>query len=154
MSNFTKDLIGQLTEEVAQEIESLHDFFVGWFTGTLSDESFEEHFDHRFDTTTLLIQPGGRTAAFDQFRSAIHSTYDTNPDFRIKIRNVKVVRALNDLVLATYEEWQMNALASSPSDNGRVSSVLFQRQNDRLVWLHIHETWLPEDVMAAGPFDF
>ena len=59
-------------------------------------------------------------------------------------------------MLATYEEWQRNALASTPPDNGRVATVLFEddRAEDRLRWLHIHETWLPEEVMAAGPYDF
>ena len=27
-------------------------------------------------------------------------------------------------------------------------------QGERLTWLHVHETWLPSEVMAAGPYDF
>ena len=55
--------------------------------------------------------------------------------------------------VATYEEWQRNALASEPANNGRIASVLFAT-SDALQWVHVHETWLPADVMAAGPYDF
>jgi hypothetical protein len=56
-------------------------------------------------------------------------------------------------VLATYEEWQRNALASKPADNGRIATVVF-KIGDPLKWVHIHETWLPEAVMAPDDYDF
>lgn len=62
-------------------------------------------------------------------------------------------RAFPGYVLATYEEWQRNAIASKPADNGRIATALF-RAREQLRWIHVHETWLPRDVMAAGPFDF
>ena len=54
----------------------------------------------------------------------------------------------------TYEEWQRG---SWQPNNGRISTVLLQ--NDRvapggLAWLHLHEVWLPEEVVAAEPFEF
>ena len=45
------------------------------------------------------------------------------------------------------------ALASTPPDNARVATVMFHHA-DRLKWLHVHETWMPTEVMAAGPYDF
>ena len=62
--------------------------------------------------------------------------------------------ARSDLIAATYEEWQRNALASTPKDNGRIATVLFRREEERLRWLHLQETWLPDERMRAGPFDF
>jgi hypothetical protein len=54
--------------------------------------------------------------------------------------------------VVTYEEWQR----SNPN-NGRISTVLLQ--TDRvapggLAWLHLHEGWLPEAVVAAESFEF
>ncbi|MFT5397007.1 MAG: hypothetical protein ACI85N_002222, partial [Gammaproteobacteria bacterium] len=40
-----------------------------------------------------------------------------------------------------------------PPDNGRLATVIFKK-TDPLQWLHVHETWMPETVQAAGPFDF
>ena len=79
--------------------------------------------------------------------------HGSNPDFRIAIRNVVVRRVMPDVVLATYEEWQRNALASTPPDNARLATVAFAR-TEPLRWLHVHETWLPGEVAAAGPYDF
>jgi hypothetical protein len=83
----------------------------------------------------------------------VQAGYNTNPTFRIAIRNVTVRRVLGGEVLATYEEWQRNALASTPPENARIATVLF-KNSDSLEWLHIHETKMPEEVAAAGPYDF
>ena len=143
------DLLGRVREE----IEGLHKFFVGWFSGQLPAESFEEGFSIRFDPECLLIPPAGVILDMDRFTAAIRDNHDTNPEFRIAIRNVTLRRVFDNKVLATYEEWQRFALASKPPENGRLATVLFE-QGERLKWLHIHETWLPEDVQRAGPYDF
>ncbi|MBT8446810.1 MAG: hypothetical protein HKO62_08775 [Gammaproteobacteria bacterium] len=144
-----------LTEAVTEEIEALHRFFVGWFGGALPDDAalFQREFSARFDPGCVLIPPAGETLDMPLLTDRIRATYATNPSFRIAIRNVQVRHAGDDLVLATYEEWQRHAFKSTPPDNGRVATVLFARR-ERLTWLHVHETWLPADVMAAGPFDF
>ena len=144
---------------VRQEVEGLHEFFVDWFTGACegSDAVFGERFRIRFAPDCYLIPPNGRLMGFEKLDSAIHGDYGVNPDFRIAIRNVRVHRETGGLVLATYEEWQRNAVNSKPPDNGRIATVLFATGNNTatgLQWLHIHETWLPKDVMAAGPYDF
>ncbi len=136
------------------EIEGLHIFFEEWFSGRCDQADFEGRFDHRFDSKTVLVQPGGQLYARDEFREAVRSAHGTNPDFRIQIRNVTIHREKGDLFLVTYEEWQRNALASKPPDNGRLSSVLFDMSTGSPVWLHIHETWLPEAVIQSDEFDF
>jgi len=145
-----------LTTRVTREIEALHAFFVDWFTGSIpaSDEVFERRFSQRFDPTCLLIPPAGSTLNNTQLTSAIRGTYGNSPGFSIAIRRVQVRWQRGDTILATYEEWQRNARKSTPPDNGRAASVLFADLGSRLSWLHIHETWLPPEVMAAGPYDF
>jgi len=138
---------------IRQEIESLHEFFVGWFSGALPNSVFDAQFTRRFDPEFVLISPSGELLSLSQLSSGLRAAHGSNPDFRIAIREVQVRRTANSQVLATYQEWQRHALASAPPDNGRVATVLFNAA-DELRWLHVHETWLPAAQMAAGPYDF
>ena len=142
-----------LEQACREEIEGLHKFFVGWFSGQLPKDVFEAQFLARFDPEFLLIPPAGVLLSLDGLAKGVEDNYATNPDFRIAIRNVTVRRVLGDQMLATYEEWQRFALASKPPENARLASVLFTIGKP-LKWLHIHETWMPEDVARAGPYDF
>jgi len=142
-----------IDDRVLAEVEALHGFFVGWFSGRLPKHAFQSGFLDRFDPAFVLIPPAGTFMGLEALGSAVHSAHATNPEFRIAIRNVRVLRQLDGHVLATYEEWQRNALASTPPDNARVATVLFA-EGEPLHWLHVHETWLPEEVASAGPYDF
>ncbi len=141
--------------DVREEIEALHRFFVAWFAGRCArdDETVERELLQRLDERFVLIQPGGALRSRADFSSGLRSAHGTNPDFRIAIRDVQIRHSWNRHLLATYEEWQRNARASTPPDNGRLSTVLFEVA-DGFKWLHVHETWLPETVMRAGPYDF
>lgn len=143
----------ELLPKVRNEIESLHDFFVGWFSGRLEKDAFETDFQSRLSEDFLLIPPGGERLSLGELSRKLQGAYGSNPDFRIEIRAVQILRVFDGHLLATYEEWQRNALASKPADNGRISTVLFRNEKS-LRWLHVHETWLPKSVMEAGPYDF
>jgi len=143
----------QLEDQARAEIESLHEFFVGWFSGALPRESFESNFLPRFSKEVVFIPPAGHQLSYTGLVDAIRGGYANNSDFRIAIRNVRLRHNLADHLVVTYEEWQRNALASTPPDNGRVATVIFEK-GDPLRWLHIHETWVPPDQMTAGPYDF
>lgn len=140
-------------EAVKKEIEALHEFFVVWFTGKIPQAEFDSGFLKRFDSGFHLIPPAGVMLDLDAIASSIRAGYASNPDFRIAIRNVRVQRVFNGYILATYEEWQRNALASKPPDNARLATVLFADTRP-LTWLHVHETWMPKDRIEAGPYDF
>ena len=140
-------------DRVRQEVEGLHEFFVGWFSGRLPEREFESGFLSRFSDDLVFIPPAGTLLGLPELSAAVRAGHATNPEFRVQIRRVEVQREFEGFVLATYEEWQRNALASTPPDNGRVATVLFAFR-EPLRWLHIHETWLPRDVMAEGPYDF
>ena len=142
-----------IQDRIRQEIEGLHAFFVGWFRGTLPQSDFESAFLTRLSPDLTFIPPAGRLLGMGDLASLVRDRYASNPDFAIQIRRVTVQREFDQHILATYEEWQRNALASQPPDNGRIATVLFA-SSDPLRWMHIHETWLPEDVMTAGPYDF
>ena len=142
-----------MQETVRLEIEALHEFFVGWFTGAVSESAFQSGFLDRMSDELVIIPPAGQRLGLEEIAAAVRDGYASNPQFRIAIRNVRVRWEFDDYVVSTYEEWQRNALASKPPDNGRVATVLFKGP-EPLQWLHVHETWLPPDEMAAGPYDF
>ena len=150
----------ELLSTATREIEGLHEFFVDWFGGLCmsDDATFNDRFTVRFGPDLVLIQPGGETLGYDALIAGVRGAYGKSPDFHIQIRNVEIQQVLADrYALIRYEEWQRNARNSRPENNGRVSSALFDTEvqdRDGLQWLYIHETWLPEAVMAAGPFDF
>ena len=134
-------------------IEGLHEFFCEWFGGRVPKSVFESEFLPRFSTHLVFIPPAGRYLGLADLGESIRSGYGSNPEFRVQIREVKVLRQLGRHVLVTYEEWQRNALASTPPNNGRIASVLFE-SGTRLKWVHIHETWLPREVMERDDYDF
>ncbi|MDJ0926806.1 MAG: DUF4440 domain-containing protein [Gammaproteobacteria bacterium] len=143
----------ELEQAVRNEVERLHDFFVSWFAGELPETSLDAGFVDHLGPDFVLIPPGGIVLSRDDIAEAIRQSYASNPDFRIAIREVRIRQVLDDYLVVTYEEWQRNALQSSPADNGRLATALFRR-GPSLEWLHVHETWLPEAVMTAGPYDF
>jgi len=138
---------------VRAEVEALHAFLVGWFSGARQRGDFELDFLSRFDPDFVLIPPAGTLLTLDPFCEGVHGAYATNPSFRIAIRNGTLRRDLDGFLLATYEEWQRNALASRPPENARIATVVF-RDRRPLRWLHVHETWMPAEVASAGPYDF
>ena len=60
------------------------------------------------------------------------------------------------MAVVNYQEWQHNARDSELADNGRVTTMVVGKQQEgaAIKILQVHETWLPEDVVAAGDFDF
>ncbi|MEM9191233.1 MAG: SRPBCC domain-containing protein [Myxococcota bacterium] len=146
----------ELHHRVVEEVRALHEFFVAWFSGTTekSPEVFNAGLPDRLAEDFALVQPAGDLLSRGHLLAAIESGYGNNPDFRIAIRNVVVRRTFDNHVLATYEEWQRAARSSTPPDNARVATALFSVTDDRLQWLHVHETWLPAHRISVDVFDF
>ncbi len=142
------------------EIIDLHRFFVQWFRGACedSDRLFEHRLVSRFASDFQIITPGGALFEGAALWSAMRSAWGSNPDFKIEIREVRERRVSTArLVIASYEEWQKNALESTPANNARLSSALLElddRAPHGLRWLHLHETWLPANRVAADLFAF
>ena len=60
------------------------------------------------------------------------------------------------MAVVNYQEWQRNARDSDRADNGRVTTMVVGEKSAGagIEILQVHETWLPDDVVAAGDFDF
>lgn len=138
-----------LENEIRQDIEALHEFFVGWYNGTLPEAAYENEFAARLDPNFTIIMPSGVELDHDSLSAAMRQSFGKNPGFRIGIRNVRLVHAGETTAVATYEEWQHHEEEGPESVSARVSTVAFER-GDTLKWLHVHETWLPAEVVEAG----
>lgn len=146
-------MMEDLERNVREEVERIHRFFVDWFSGAAPESDFETQLVSRVDPNFVIVPPDGALLELDALIPGLRQAYGTNPDFRIAIRNLRVRHVSRDHVIATYEEWQRNATSSASPNNGRISTAIFVN-TDPLIWLHIHETRLPEEVSAAGPHDF
>jgi hypothetical protein len=141
-------------ELVRNEVVAMHAFLEQWFCGAANNEDdvFARGFARRFDPGFVRVSPAGEVVPLAQVIRAVRGAHGRSPEFRLQIRSVVLRRELDGLFVATYEEWQR----SNPN-NGRISTVLLQ--TDRvapggLAWLHLHECWLPEAVVAAERFEF
>jgi hypothetical protein len=142
-----------LENTIRQDIEDLHAFFVAWYNGNLPDHAVDDEFVARLSTDFTIIMPSGTELDYDTLSSAMRQSFGKNPGFRIEIRNVGLIHVTESTAVARYEEWQRNQKGGAETGSGRISTVVFSRQSG-LKWLHVHETWLPEDVVRADPFDF
>lgn len=144
-----------IQDAVCEEITAVHVFFESWFNGRVpnSDEVFHKGFTEHLGDRFLIIVPGGDVLGAENIAAAIRSGHGSNPDFRIQIRKVEVRLHTDLLIVATYEEWQRNARNSTPANNGRVATVVFECA-DHLRWCHLQETWLSRAVVDADPFEF
>lgn len=144
--------MSDLTTAIRAEIEDLHAFFVDWFTGAADQMAITTRFGTAMAPDVLFISPDGQRLTHSDLMTGIGAGYGANTAIRIAIRNVEIQQDLGDCVLVTYEEWQIGGKAGR-DQSGRLSTALITKAAPHK-WLHIHETWLPYDVQAAGPYDF
>jgi hypothetical protein len=130
------------TDTYRAEIESLHAFFVDWFTGQIARDSYDR-VEGALGPEFEMVTPSGTRREYADVVDSIRESYgDREPDtFDIEIRNVERRYTVDDHALLRYEEWQ-----TTPTETtGRLSTVLFETAPDTpegLVWLDVHETWL------------
>lgn len=134
-----------LFDEVRTEIVRLHDFFTNWFRGMVPEDAFENGIAARLHPGFENVQPAGKVLSLDDLLGGLRACHGTNPDFRIEIRDTRILASWPDcgLILAEYVEAQFGARNTSPPDNLRRSTVLFERTSENLIWRHVHETAIP-----------
>ena len=129
------------------EIIELHRFFEEWMTGiggdfsrfaTVMAEDFEIVFPdgNRMSQPELLIWMRGLEGTL------------TEQEFEIRIENLEERTPAPGMFIVTYEEWQTR----DGETNARRSTALFRENPElpnRVEWVHVHETWLPEKSESA-----
>lgn len=142
-------------ERVRKQIVDMHQFITDWVSGKEPDPaSFDSKLLKYFSPQFMVVMPAGRGFGYEPFTGYMRTVHGSNPKFRIQIRNVQIRHRVGDVVVAMYEEWEKDAKDSTPSNNGRQSSMVLRDRGSDFEVLHLQETWLPADVMAAGPYDF
>jgi len=127
-----------------REIVELHQFFEDWFIGRLenTDAAFAR-FAEAMGPGFHIVNPSGRLTARPALMAGLRNAYNTWDKGRIWIKNVQVRGQYDTISIVTYEEWQ----AVGEAEGGRLSTVVFNadaKAVNGLLWLHVHETWLPE----------
>ena len=142
--------MSDLGAPVRAEIETLHDFFTGWFSGALSgsDAAFAHGLADRLHPDFEIVLPSGAVHDRDGLLTPVRRGWGTNPGFSATVRDVRILgewlpgESGAGLVLAAYAEVQTGARNTKPADNLRHATVLFEHIAGRLVWRHLHETAL------------
>lgn len=136
----------EMTLALRAEVEAMHDFLAAWFRGeeTADQSHFETNLIDRFAPDLRIIYPSGVILTRDDLVKPIFAAHGSNPSFRVSIRDFELIALSSDtqLAIACYIEDQFNALNTNPSDNSRLSTVVFRisADPDRIEWRHIHET--------------
>ncbi len=141
------DLLSDDARVVKAEIEELHRFFVAWFKGDVPDtDSAFARFTRAVAADFELIDPRGTHHDRPGLTNTLRSAYGSlaGREFKIWIENMNVRSANEDLVIATYEEWQQR----DSEKTARLSTAVFQlharHSPGGVEWRHVHETWLSE----------
>ena len=130
-----------MKKDCIAEVIELHQFFETWLSGKSeqSQQTFARLSDS-LDEQFLMINPDGvqvqKKALCDQLWQA-HGSAPAH--FKIEITNADC-RLLDDsLAIVNYQEWQTGS-----DQTCRISSAIFKKERDRLIWLQVHETWVQE----------
>ncbi|GAB4518067.1 MAG: hypothetical protein OHK0046_25350 [Anaerolineae bacterium] len=128
--------------DYAQEIIDLHQFFEDWFNARLEQSAFSRFAD-TMAAHFVIISPGGQLSERPALLDGLRAAYGQRPGLRIWIENIRLRHQQNTLLIVTYEEWQQH---NDSPPTARLSTVVFQQEAAMphgLMWLHVHETWLP-----------
>lgn len=131
-------------DDYRAEIESLHAFFVEWYTGVADRDDFQT-VEEALGPSFEMVTPGGEVHERDAILEAVRESFDTYDvgAFDIDIRNVDVVDRYGEATLVRYEEWQED----TEETTGRLSTALFAPVEEStggraMEWQYLQETWL------------
>ena len=151
-----------MEDRCEQEVRGFHAFLRDWLAGAVPRTAGTfERFSRAMDDGVEVISPLGtvtrRDALVGEFE-ALHgrlaadaaATADAGADaFDIWIENFRCRWVRGDHAMVVYEEWHRRRGAAS----ARLSTALFRREEaapEGVVWLHVHETWLPGLAPQGG----
>jgi hypothetical protein len=127
---------------VRTEVVGLHEFFVGWFTGTIDDtDAALARLRDALHPAFSMIVPSGVVLEHGELVASVRAAHGTaDPSFTIEIHGLVERPIGQDAVLVTYEEWQLEA---DRVLNRRTSTACFVRSSTApcgVAWRHLHET--------------
>ncbi|MEM8742256.1 MAG: hypothetical protein AAGE13_12290 [Pseudomonadota bacterium] len=143
-----------LAEICVAETKRLHVVLEDWLVGAVAktDTAFLPFSEALAPELEVISPNGSRTghaALLSEFYGIHGVLAEDRAAFRIRVENAAAREIAPGLALATYEEWHERGEEMS----ARLTSVLMRAAPDApggVVWLHVHETWLPGRAPSAG----
>ena len=138
----------EISDQLRSEVERLHDFISSWVRGEAEPSAalFEAGFSRYLSDDFVNIQPAGAQLSKAVLVDEIFRQHGANPAFQIAINSFELisVSAGTDIAVARYVEDQSGARNSIPSENSRISTVVFEfSEKDGLpIWRYLQETGL------------
>ena len=132
-----------LKQQAETDIIRLHDFFQAWYRGELEATAFSS-FEQALDESFQIITPDGNLLPRERILQAVRQQAGSDASAALEIRHVEPVAVDQHIAVFRYQEWQSRA---DDKPRGRLSTVVFRRDaaaSNGLIWLQVHETWLPE----------
>ena len=134
---------------VREEIDDLHRFFQEWFLGVRPETDAEfARVEGALTDSFALVSPDGTLLEREALLARLKRAHGkrAGESFRIWVRAVRLRDEVGPRLLVSYEEWQ----ETDDGVNARQSTAWFAVtpgegvRRDRLRWVHVHETWLPD----------
>lgn len=143
-----------LIEAAIAEVVGLHEAFVLWFGTAPPDSNNDSNSDSEFERIEgafgdgfVIIGPDGEAVNRDDICKRLWAMRGTFKDnvvpFAITIKNREARLIGPDICLVRYEEWQ----TFGDEEKARISTAVLKRDDTApggLLWLNVHETWMPE----------
>jgi len=142
-SNSRAPRAGASDAPAIDEVVALHRFFEAWFRGDLptTDAAFAR-LDEALDPEFEMVGPGGTVTGRAPLLDGLRAMHGAHPAMSIRVERARISTSTPDVVILRYEEWQTR----QGETRGRLSTVVFRDDADAphgLVWVHLHEVWLP-----------
>jgi hypothetical protein len=139
-------------DRVREEIVDIHRFLSKWISGacTGDEATYRKGLASRLSKNFVLVTPLGKTFTGEAFTRMMRGNHGSDPTLQIDIRNVEVRHREDTIVVVTFEAWQgrpadLQRVNATPQGRGRVCTVVMKHRRDRFEFLHVHETWLPDE---------
>lgn len=141
------------TRAITAEIEAIHEAFAAWFHGTAPPDAFASKIEGRFAANFSMVPPGGQLVTRGPLLESLRAAHGSHAGIEILITGVQVLHDLGELVVATYEEWQRSPDPLGSRVTARTSTALLRRAVGGWQWVHVHETWIPDELAELrSPF--
>lgn len=130
--------------QCADEIQALHRFIESWLLGSVEETRAQfTRFEDAMAEDFVIIHPDGNAEPKAAITNSFWKAYGFQKlPFAVRVENIQCRVVSEPYCLLTYEEWQ-----TGERETARLSTVLFRQvpNQDRVEWVHLHETWLPID---------
>jgi len=133
----------KLVELCRLEAEALHRFIEAWMNASVEKtEAIFSRFSNAMDPDFIIIDPYGRSKTKNEIVDSFWNAFGSQAkSFKILIKNFNQRLVIQNMVIATYEEWQI-----TEKESARLSTIVYKMnpENNKPLWYHLHETWLTD----------